>query len=65
MPQFPEDRAAVDVMKEIIVIVCLIRVSTIICKDIFDPAVTTFPLQSHVNDIAGRGCRELRWRFCQ
>ncbi len=64
VPKFPQNMTAFDVVKESIVVVCLIRVSTIIHEDVFDLAATTFPLRSYANDIAGRGRRGLRGWVC-
>jgi hypothetical protein len=51
-------------VKEGIVVVCLIRVSTIVHEDVFYLATTAFPFQIYPNDIAGRERRGLRGRVC-
>ncbi len=64
MPQFPKNRTFFNDVKEGIVVVCLIRVSTIIHEDVFDLATTAFPFRSHANDITGRGHHGLRGQVC-
>ena len=64
MPQFPMNRTFFNVVKEGIVVVCLIRVSTIVHEDVFYLATTAFPFQIYPNDIAGRERRGLRGRVC-
>ena len=64
MPQFPKNRTFFNVVKEGIVVVCLIRVSTIVHEGVFYLATTAFSIRSYVNDITGRGHRGLRGRVC-
>ena len=59
-----EEQDLFQFVKEGIVVVCLIRVSTIVHEDVFYLAMTAFSFQSHANDITGRGHRGLRGRVC-
>ena len=47
MPQFPKNRTLFNVVKEGIVVVCLIRVSTIVPEDVFYLATAAFPFRSY------------------
>ena len=52
-----EEQDLFQFVKEGIVVVCLIRVSTIVHEDVFYLATTVFPFQSYANNITGRGHR--------
>ncbi len=61
----PKDRTTIDVVQEGVVIISQIRVAPVISKDVLNPAVTALAFRSHANDIAGRRCCGLRWRYCR
>ena len=63
MPQSSKYRTTIDIIKEIIMHVGLIRETLVISKDLLDPAATTFPFCCDANDITGRGCCRLGWSF--
>ena len=65
MLQLPKDSTSIDVVQEGVVIISQIRVAPVVSKNILNPAATTLAFRSHVNDIAGRRCCGLRWRYCR
>ena len=65
VPQLPKDSTSIDVVQEGVMIISQIRIAPVISKDVLNPAATTLAFHSHANDIAGRRCCGLRWRYCR
>jgi hypothetical protein len=47
------------------VIISQIRETPVVSKDVLNPGATALAFCGHANDIAGRRCCGLRWRYCR
>jgi hypothetical protein len=65
VPQLPKDSTTTDVVQEGVVIISQIRETPVVSKDVLNPAATALAFRGHANDIAGRRCCGLRWRYCR
>ena len=52
MPQFSEDRSTINAVKEVVILIRLVRETSVIIKDIMDPLLT-FRLMGHPNGFCG------------
>ena len=65
VPQLPKDSTTTDVVQESVVIISQIRETRVVSKDVLNPAATALAFRGHANDITGRRCCGLRWRYCR